>query len=174
MEVLGQKLKSTEVSIAEMSEKIAHKLTLFKHFFRSFVRQLQVKLWKDQVDFFLSTLIFCCCFVVKFCLLTLSCVQLFVTPWTVAHQAPLSMWFSFSQGIHSLELPIMQCLKTVILCTLFSVLVVYSGHIGWVSISVINPWIPFSRGSSQTRDQTRISCIGRQVFYREPPGKLLP
>ena len=24
----------------------------------------------------------------------LSCVQLFVTPWTVAHQAPLSMGFS--------------------------------------------------------------------------------
>ena len=28
------------------------------------------------------------------CMLVLSCVQLFVTPWTVAHKAPLSMEFS--------------------------------------------------------------------------------
>ena len=28
------------------------------------------------------------------CTQSLSCVQLFVTPWTVAHQAPLSMEFS--------------------------------------------------------------------------------
>ena len=28
------------------------------------------------------------------CMLSLSCVQLFVTPWTVAHQAPLSLEFS--------------------------------------------------------------------------------
>ena len=35
----------------------------------------------------------------------LSCVQLFVTPWTVAHQAPLSMEFSrqeYWRGCHSL------------------------------------------------------------------------
>ena len=36
----------------------------------------------------------------------------------------------------------------------------------WVAIS-------FSRGSSQTRDQTRVSCIGRQILYylatREAP-----
>ena len=29
------------------------------------------------------------------CVCVLSCVQLFVTPWTVAHQTPLSMEFSF-------------------------------------------------------------------------------
>ena len=28
------------------------------------------------------------------CVYVLSCVQLFVTPWTVAHQAPLAMGFS--------------------------------------------------------------------------------
>ena len=28
----------------------------------------------------------------------------------------------------------------------------------WVAIS-------FSRGSSRPRDRTRISCIGRQIFY---------
>ena len=34
--------------------------------------------------------------------------------------------------------------------------------------------IPFSRGSSLPRDQTHISCIsciGRQIFTTEPPGK---
>ena len=40
----------------------------------------------------------------------------------------------------------------------------------WVAIS-------FSRGSSQPRDQTRVSYIGRQIFFFffftiEPPGKL--
>ena len=30
----------------------------------------------------------------KVCAQLLSCVWLFATPWTVAHQAPLSMWFS--------------------------------------------------------------------------------
>ena len=30
----------------------------------------------------------------KTCVQLLSCVQIFVTPWTVAHQVPLSMEFS--------------------------------------------------------------------------------
>ena len=33
--------------------------------------------------------------------------------------------------------------------------------------------LPFSRGSSRPRDQTCISCTGRQVLYTEPPGKPL-
>ena len=56
----------------------------------------------------------------------LSCVWLFVTPWTVDHQAPLSMGFS-----RILE---------------------------WVAISS-------SRESSQPRDWTCISCIGRWILY---------
>ena len=35
----------------------------------------------------------------------LSCVQLFVTPWTVAHQAPLSMGFSRQEYWHGLPFP---------------------------------------------------------------------
>ena len=31
--------------------------------------------------------------------------------------------------------------------------------------------IPFSRGSSQPRDKTRISCIADRFFTTEPPGK---
>ena len=34
-----------------------------------------------------------CCVCVCVCVCTLSCVLLFVTPWTAAHQAPLSMEF---------------------------------------------------------------------------------
>ena len=33
--------------------------------------------------------------------------------------------------------------------------------------------ISFSRGSSQPRDQTHISCIGRWILYHKPPGKPL-
>ena len=36
----------------------------------------------------------CICMYVMCCVYSLSCVQLFVTPWTVACQAPLSMGFS--------------------------------------------------------------------------------
>ena len=35
----------------------------------------------------------------------LSCVQLFVTPWTVAHQAPLSMEFSRQEYWSGLPFP---------------------------------------------------------------------
>ena len=57
----------------------------------------------------------------------LSCVQLFVTPRTVAHQAPLSMGMS-----------------------------------RWESWS---GWPPSSRGSSQPRDQTWVSCTSRQTLF---------
>ena len=60
-----------------------------------------------------------------------SCVQLCVTPWTVARQAPLSM------GIFQARI------------------------LKWVAM-------PSSRGSSQPRDQTCVSCVsctGRQVLY---------
>ena len=65
-------------------------------------------------------------------------VQLFVTPWTVARQAPLSMGF-FRQEY-------------------------WSGFL-----------YPPSRGSSQPRDQTRISCVScidkRVIYPLAPPGK---
>ena len=32
--------------------------------------------------------------------------------------------------------------------------------------------IPFSRGSAQPRDRTRVSCMAGQCFTTEPPGKL--
>ena len=32
--------------------------------------------------------------------------------------------------------------------------------------------MPFSRGSSQPRDQTHVSCIGRRFFTAEPLGNV--
>ena len=39
------------------------------------------------------------------CACSLSCVQLFVTPWTVAYQAPLSMGFSRQEYWSGLSFP---------------------------------------------------------------------
>ena len=62
-------------------------------------------------------------------------VRLFVIPWTVVHEAPLSMGFSRQKKLE------------------------------WVAI-------PFSRGSSPSRDQTHVSyvsvsCIGRRAPYHK-------
>ena len=42
---------------------------------------------------------------VRVCAQSLSCVQLFVTPWTVSHQAPLSMEFSRQEDWSGLPFP---------------------------------------------------------------------
>ena len=44
-----------------------------------------------------------------------------------------------------------------------------------ISQARISEWtaIPFSRGSSPPRDQTRVSCIAGRFFTAEPPGKPL-
>ena len=47
----------------------------------------------------------CVCVRVRACAHMLSCVQLFVTPWTVAHQAPLSMEFSQQEYWSGLAFP---------------------------------------------------------------------
>ena len=67
------------------------------------------------------------CFINSVCGQSLCHVQLFVTPWTVSHQAPV-------RGI--LQARILE----------------------WVAMSS-------SRGSSQPRDQTCVSCIDRQILY---------
>ena len=44
--------------------------------------------------------------VIKYCyVLVLSCIQLFATPWTVAHQAPLSTGFSRQEYWSGLPFP---------------------------------------------------------------------
>ena len=47
----------------------------------------------------------CVCVCVCVCVFALSCVQLFVTPWTIAHQAPLSMEFSQQEYWSGLAFP---------------------------------------------------------------------
>ena len=73
------------------------------------------------------------------CTYSLGCVQLFVTPWAVAHQDPLSMG-------------ILQARK-----------------LEWIAM-------PSSRGSSQPRDRTQVSCIAGRFFTiwatREAPGDM--
>ena len=43
---------------------------------------------------------------VLYCVYTLSCVQLFTTPWTAAHQAPVSMEYSSQEYQSGLPFPI--------------------------------------------------------------------
>ena len=70
---------------------------------------------------------------------SLSCVRLFETPWTVAHQAPQSMEFSRQEYWGEKR----EKKK--------------KGVLEWVAIS-------FSRGSSQPKDQTRVSCPEGRCF----------
>ena len=76
--------------------------------------------WNGYIHTVLCCAMLCCAYV-------LSHVRLLVTPWTVAHQAPLSM-------------EILQARK-----------------LEWVAT-------PSSRGSSQLRDQTQVSCTAGRFF----------
>ena len=71
-----------------------------------------------------------------------------MTPRTVAHQAPLSMEFSRQEYWSGLPFP-------------------SPGKNTGVGT------IPFSKGSSQSRDQTQVFCIAGRFFFLlpEPPGK---
>jgi len=35
-----------------------------------------------------------------------------------------------------------------------------------ISQAIILEWVAFSRGSSQPREHTHISCVGRQILYQ--------
>ena len=96
----------------------------------------------------------------ELCAESLSCVQLFATPWAVAHQAPLSMEFSRQEYWSGLPCPppgifptqgsnpgLPHC-RQILYCL---------SHLG-------SPWIlewvayPFSKGSSWPRNWIRVSC----------------
>ena len=98
---------------------------------------------------------------------SLSRVRLFATPWTSAHQAPLS-------------LEILQAKNTGVGCHallqgIFSTQGLNSGfpHCRWIFYHLsqqgsprILEWVacPFSRGSSQPRNWTRVSCVAEGFF----------
>ena len=92
--------------------------------------------------------------------------QLFPTPWTVAHQAPLSMGFSRKNaGVGSLSLlqgifPTQGLNPGLLHCRQIPYHLNHQASprkLGWVAY-------PFSRGSSQPRDRTRVSCIAGGFF----------
>ena len=70
----------------------------------------------------------------------LSRVRLFVTLWTVAYQAPLSMGFSSQEYWSEKKKRILE----------------------WIAIS-------FSMGSSQPSDRTQVSCITDSLYQMETP-----
>ena len=77
---------------------------------------------------------------------SLSHVQLFVTPWTAAYQAPPSMGFSRQEYWSGLPLPsLLQMLNCVQLFATRSKPGKQARILEWITI-------PFSRGSSQLRD----------------------
>ena len=119
----------------------------------------------------------------------LSCVRLFVTSWTVAHQAPPSMEFSRQEYWRGLPFPSpgdlphpgvepgspaswvqfssVQSLSRVRLFATpwtvtpqapLSMGLFQARILEWVAISI-------SRGSSQPRDRTWVSCIDRRILY---------
>ena len=83
--------------------------------------------------------------------------MLFVTPWTVAHQAPLSMEFPRQEYWTGFSFPAVGDLSDPEIVSMFPVSLALAGGffitvppgklIEWVAIS-------FSRGSSGSRDQT--------------------
>ena len=77
---------------------------------------------------------------------SLSHVRLFATPWTAAYQAPPSMGFSKQEYWSGVPLPsLLQSTGSVIVA-----------H-GLLALKHV--------GSPQIRDQTCVSCIGRQILY---------
>ena len=99
-----------------------------------------------------------------------SCVRLFVTPWTVARQAPLSMGFSrqeYWSGLPFLT-PHVLCLVTQLcptLCNLMDYIPPGSSVHGILQARILE-WVsmPSSRGSSPPRDWTQDSLFAGGFF----------
>ena len=130
---------------------------------------------------------------------SLSHVRLFATSWTVAYQAPLSMEFSRQEYWSGLPFPSPGVLPdpgikpgSPTLQTLY-----HLSHLGspkecevevaQLCLTLCDPtdytvhgilqarileWVtfPFSRGSSQPRDRTQVSCIAGGFFTRSATG----
>ena len=122
----------------------------------------------------------------------LSHVQLFSTPWTAPRQASLSI--TNSRSLPKPKTPIWQplwafllkarswgpsepCAQLLSRVWLFETLMDCSpsgSSVHGIFPARILEWVAISssRGSSWPRDQTHISCTGRQVFYHwDTPGK---
>ena len=98
--------------------------------------------------------------------LAISHVQLFVTPWTVGFQAPLSTGFSRQEYWSGLSCPSPGDLPNpgsslgLVHCRWILYCLSQQGSpriLEWVAY-------PFSRGSCWPRNQTRVSCIAGGLF----------
>ena len=96
------------------------------------------------------------------CAWLLSRVQLFVTPWTAALQAPLSMGILQARILEWVAMPPSRDLPNPGIPNYRQILYCLS-HQGSPRIL---EWVayPFSRGSSQPWDQTQVSCISGRFF----------
>ena len=98
------------------------------------------------------------------CITLVSHVQFFVTPWTVAHQAPLFMGIPGKDSPCSgLPCPPLGVLPNPALPHCRQILYCLN-HQG---IPRILEWVvacPFSRGSSQPRNRTGVSCTAGGFF----------
>ena len=89
-------------------------------------------------------------------------VWLFATPWTVAHQAPLSIGFSRQEYWKESEVA-QSCLT---LCDPIDCSLPGSSVHGIFQAIVLECIaISFSRGSSRPRDQTYVSCIANSLWH---------
>ena len=101
------------------------------------------------------------------CALSLSCIWLFATPWTVAHQASLSMRILQARRLEWVAIPSSRASSKPRDQTQVSHIVGGFFTI-WVTREVprILEWValPLSRGSSWPSDQTQVSCITGSFF----------
>ena len=96
-----------------------------------------------------------------------SCVWLFVTPWTIACQAPLSLGFSGQEYWSGLPCPSSGDFLDPGIEPGSLTLQAHSlpsEPPGWVAV-------PFSRGLTQLRNWTQVSHIAGDSLPAEPPGK---
>ena len=97
----------------------------------------------------------------------LSRVWLFVTPWTAEYQAPPSMGFSRQEHWSGVPLPspVLVAQSCSTLCNPMDCSPPGSSVHGLLWERILE-WgtIPFSSGSFQPRDQTRVSCIAGRFF----------
>ena len=91
----------------------------------------------------------------------LSRIRLLATPWTAAYQASLSMGFSRQEYWSGVPLPSPKVAQS---CPTLCDSVYHTVH-GILQARILE-WVafPFSRGSSQPRDQTLVSRIAGSFF----------
>ena len=83
-----------------------------------------------------------CTYIIYMCAQSLSCVQLFATPWTVAHQAPLSMEFSRQEYWSGLPFPSPISYICVCVCVCIHTQIIYT-DIAYSNVGIISLSSPF-------------------------------